>query len=71
MGLLAPTNQSANPTTGSVYVNLDAPIAQNSTSETDSIPPGGGGDGGGETGIGGPGGTGTGGGTGNIPPPKP
>lgn len=57
MGLLAPTNQSANPTTGSVYVKFDEPIAQNSTSETDSIPPGGGGDTGGENG--------------HLPPPRP
>ncbi|MES2650635.1 MAG: hypothetical protein V4663_02790 [Bacteroidota bacterium] len=50
MGLLAPMNQSANRSTGTVYVKIDGPIVQNSTSEIDSIPPGGGGDTGGETG---------------------
>ncbi|MGF1925804.1 MAG: hypothetical protein ACQUHE_16635, partial [Bacteroidia bacterium] len=68
------TNQTSDPRTGTVYVNFNGPISPNSTSQTDSIPPGDGGDGEGEgeTGIGGPGtGTGTGGGTGNNPPPKP
>lgn len=61
MGLLAPNNQTAKRSNGTVYVKFNAPIAQNSTSETDSIPPGG--EGGGEDGPGGD--------NGHILPPKP
>jgi len=66
MGLLSPINQSSSRLQGKVYVKMDSPSSQPTTFSTDSIPPGEGGDDGGDTGIGGPGG-----GTGQNPPPKP
>jgi len=58
MGLLSPVNLSSNKSTETIYVKLDGPISQNTTSAPDSIPPG---DGGGDTG----------GENGHLPPPRP
>lgn len=69
MGLIT-TAQNPHQLKAKVFVKFDKP-ASFSTSSTDSIPPGGGGNEGGDDGINGPGGTGTGGGTGSPPPPKP
>lgn len=57
MGLLSPINQVSHNVKGKVYVKMDCSVPQATTFDTDSIPPGGGGDTGGENG--------------HLPPPRP